>query len=140
MVIKLQTSMKKIFTFEEFQKHLDEGIEIEKKQEPFKNWLVNMNNEFKDFIAQKYTKRTANKHSFIIECFIDFITYNMQLMDIQQITKGIANSYFQQWFASKIGANTKEEVKVAINKFIDFLAIEKNIVIENLQPKSKKRN
>jgi len=33
----------------------------------------------------------------------------MQLMDIQQITKGIANSYFQQWFASKIGANTKED-------------------------------
>lgn len=132
--------MKRTFTAEEFQKRIEDGIEMEKKQEQFKDWLENMNNEFSDYLTKKYTKRTANKHSFIIDCFIDFITYDMELMSIQEITKGIANSYFQKWFASKIRANTKEEVKVAIKKFFDFLATEKNIVIVNLQPKSEKAN
>jgi hypothetical protein len=130
--------MKILFTKEEFEKHLEKLKEIEIKQKPFKDWLIEMNSEFIDFITNKYTKRTANKHGFIIECFIDFITYDLKIMDIQEITKGVTNTYFQQWFTQKIGMNTKEEVKVAINKFIDYLAIEKGIVIKNLQNKSKR--
>jgi hypothetical protein len=129
--------MKVIFTKEGFEDHLNKCKEIEIKQKPFKEWLLKLNAEFIDFITLKYSERTARKHGFIIDCFIDFITYDLHIMNIQEITKGVTNTYFQQWFARKMGMNTKEEVNVAISKFIDFMATEKGIIINNLQRKLK---
>jgi hypothetical protein len=100
--------------------------------------MKTMNQEFSAFIAEKFTQRTANKHSFIAGCFIDYITFDMGVMDLQELTKGMVNSSFQVWFKRKIGANTKEEVAASMKKFLDFLTINKGFVIRNLVEKTKK--
>ncbi len=130
--------MKQIIEGKDFPKFLKALEEKEKAQKPFIEFMQAMNAEFKAFTAEKFTQRTANKHSFIVECFIDFITYDCGLVDLQDLTKGMVNSSFQSWFKRKIGANSKEEVAVAMKKFLSFLTENKGFVINNLAENPKK--
>ena len=46
---------------------------------------------------------------------------------MEEITRGIANSHFRQWYQRKVGDQTESELKATIKKFFHFLAEAKGI-------------
>jgi hypothetical protein len=48
-------------------------------------------------------------------------------MSAAEMTRGIANSAFRQWYLRKVGDRTESELKTAIKKFFPFLAQDKGI-------------
>lgn len=63
----------------------------------------------------------------IIALFIDFVCWDTDVLRIEEITRGIANSYFRQWYPRKVHDRTESELKTAIKKFFLFLAQERDI-------------
>ncbi len=59
--------------------------------------------------------------------FIDFLQWHTDVTSMNEITRGIANSYFRKWYIGKIGDKTESELKTAIKKFFKFLDQEKGI-------------
>ena len=47
--------------------------ETEKEREPFRRQLVQLNEEFHEYLLEEYTEKTARNHSTITDLFIDFI-------------------------------------------------------------------
>ena len=70
------------------------------------------------------------KHTAIIALYIDFVCYDTDVRRIEGITRGIANSYFRQWYLRKVGDRTESELKTAIKKFFQFLDREKGVTNE----------
>ena len=102
--------------------------EAEKAREPFRRHLMDLNREFADYLSKKHTRRTASKHSDIVEIFIEFVCQHTDVEKIEDITKGIANSYFRKWYKKKVwDSSTENDLRVAIKKFFQFLATEKGI-------------
>ena len=126
--------MAKVFTgkvaipgdkIEEYLKVMEEA---EKAREPFRRYLTDLNREFADYLSKKYTRRTASKHSGIVEIFIEFVCRHTDVEKIEDITKGIANSYFRNWYKKKVwDSSTESDLRVAIKKFFQFLDTEKGI-------------
>ncbi len=107
--------------------------EAEKKRKPFRQHLISLNSEFYDSLSIKFSERTANKHSGIVGVFIDFICGYTDVEDISDITKGMVNTHFKQWWKRKVwDSTTPDQLKVALKKFFTFLANEKNIVNEKV--------
>lgn len=107
--------------------------EAEKQREPFKQYLIQLNEDFYQYLASKFTEKTANKHSGIIGVFIDFICGYTDVEDINEITKGMVNTHFKQWWKRKVwDSTTPDQLKVALKKFFTFLAAEKGIVNEKV--------
>jgi len=96
----------------------------------FRNYLESLQYEFELYLEKQFSQRTARKHSHVIGLFIDFVCFDCGLEDIQDITRGIANSYFRKWYMSKVGWEPERELKVAIRKFFQFLDAEKGITNE----------
>ena len=44
----------------------------EQETQQFRDLLTSLNEAFYTFLARKYTKKTANKHTMIVELFITF--------------------------------------------------------------------
>ena len=97
---------------------------------PLRRQLQQLNGEFKRFLGRSFTPKTVRKHSGVIELFIDFLEWHTDVTSIDDISRGIANSYFRKWYYSKIGDLRESELKTAIKKFFRFLAEKKNIVNE----------
>ena len=98
--------------------------------QPLRRQLQQLNGEFKRFLGRSFTPKTVRKHSGVIELFIDFLEWHTDVTSIDDISRGIANSYFRKWYYSKIGDLRESELKTAIKKFFRFLAEKKNIVNE----------
>jgi site-specific recombinase XerD len=112
---------------------IDEYLEIlkeaEKRREPFKQQLTHLNEDFNQYLSLKFTEKTANKHSGIVHVFIDFICGYTDVEDINDITKGMVNTHFKQWWKRKVwDSTTPDQLRVALKKFFTFLAMEKGIV------------
>ncbi len=58
----------------------------------------------------------------IIALFIDFVCWDTDVRRIEEITRGIANSAFRQWYLRKVGDRTESELKTAIKKFCNYSA------------------
>jgi len=99
----------------------------EKEKKPFREMLVELNQEFESYLTEQFSVRTARKHSCKIALFIDFLCWNTDVKSIDEITRGIANSHFRKWYMSKIGDCSENELKSAIKKFFQFLAEKKDI-------------
>jgi len=99
----------------------------EKEKKPFREMLVELNQEFEAYLTEQFSVRTARKHSCKIALFIDFLCWNTDVKSIDEITRGIANSHFRKWYMSKIGDCSENELKSAIKKFFQFLAEKKDI-------------
>ena len=107
--------------------------EAEKQREPFRKHLIELNDDFHESLLVKYTERTANKHSGIVSLFIDFVCGYTDVEDISEITKGMVNTHFKQWWKRKVwDSTTPDQLRVALKKFFTFLADEKGIVNENV--------
>ncbi len=114
---------------------LDEFFKVmqkaEEKREPFRQSLLDLNQEFHQFLLTKYSERTARKHASIVEVFIDFICRQTDVERIDEITRGMVNTHFKKWWKRKIwDSTTTDELRVALKKFFVFLSEEKNIVNE----------
>jgi site-specific recombinase XerD len=77
-----------------------------------------------------FSKRTARNHASTIELFIDFVCWDTAVRRIDEITRGIANSYFRTWYRRKTGEGSESELKTAVKKFFQFLDKEKGITNE----------
>jgi len=105
----------------------------EKKREPFRQYLLDLNQEFYEFLKSKFSHRTARKHSFVVELFVDFVCRQTDVEKIDEITKGIVNTHFKNWWRRKVlDSTTPDELKVALRKFFKFLAEVKGIVNEKV--------
>ena len=93
----------------------------------FREELEGLNQEFEKSMVEKYSKRTAEKHYQVVDLFIDFICWDMQVKSIEEITRGMANSSFRRWYISKIGDRTESEIKTSIKKFFQYLHVSKGI-------------
>lgn len=102
--------------------------EAEEERAPFRKQLESLNIEFENYLASKFSKKTAKKHSNIIDMFIEFLCGYTDVEKIEEITKGIANTHFRKWYKKKIcDSTTIEDLKIALGKFFQFLASEKGI-------------
>ena len=103
---------------------------FEKDKEPMRKQLEQCARDFELVLTQQYAPKTVRKHTAIIALFIDFVCWNTEVCRIEEITRGIANSDFRQWYLSKVGDRTESELKTAIKKFFQFLDQEKGITNE----------
>ncbi len=102
--------------------------EFEDARQPFRDYLENLGAEFTEYLLEKYTHKTAHKHTFIIEMFIEFLCAHTDVENLEEVTKGMANSHFRKWYHRKVvDYATDNELKVAVKKFFLFLNSEKNI-------------
>ena len=101
--------------------------------------LEGLNQEFKAYLTEQFSVRTARKHSCKIALFIDFLCWDTDVKSIDEITRGIANSHFRKWYMSKIGDCSENELKSAIKKFFQFLAEKKDIRNEKVLMSFRKR-
>jgi len=91
--------------------------------------LVQLNEEFYEYLLTKYTERTARNHSTITDLFIDFICRQTDVESIEEITRGMVNTHFKKWWKRKVwDSTTPDQLRVALKKFFAFLATEKDIV------------
>lgn len=97
---------------------------------PLRRQLQQLNGEFKRFLGRSFTPKTVRKHSGVIELFIDYLEWDTDVTSIDDITRGIANSYFRTWYLNGFNDLRESELKTAIKKFFRFLAEKKNIVNE----------
>lgn len=105
--------------------------EAEQKKEPFRQQIVRLNEDFYEYLLARYSERTARKHSTIIDLFIEFICRYTDVGSVEEITRGMVNTHFRQWWKRKVwDSTTPEQLMVALKKFFTFLATEKGIVNE----------
>lgn len=104
--------------------------QFENAKAPMRTQLEQCAGDFARVLAQQYAPKTVRKHMAIIALFIDFVCWDTDVRRIEEITRGIANSAFRQWYLRKVGDRTESELKTAIKKFFQFLAQEKGITNE----------
>ncbi|MBW2030863.1 MAG: hypothetical protein JRH06_11400 [Deltaproteobacteria bacterium] len=105
--------------------------EAEKQREPFRQNLLQLNQEFYEYLQSKFSHRTALKHSSIVDLFVEFICRQTDVEKIEDITRGMVNTHFKNWWRRKVWDSTRpDELRVALRKFFVFLAEEKGIVNE----------
>ena len=115
---------------DEFFKAMEQA---EKEKQPFKDSLVKLNEEFENYLAKKYTKATVRKHSTVVDLFIHFICRHTDVKKLEEVTRGMVNSEFRTWWKRKVWDSTSDnQIKIALKKFFNFLAEEKNIVNEKV--------
>ena len=105
-----------------------EGLgQFENAKAPMRKQLEEYARDFERALAQQYAPKTVRKHMAIIALCIDFVCWDTDVCRIEEITRGIANSAFRQWYLRKVGHRTESELKTTIKKFFQFLAQEKGI-------------
>ena len=114
---------------------LDEYIklleEAEKKREPFRQYMLNLNQEFEDYLYTMLSDRTVQKHTSIVFLFIDFICKQTDVESIEEITRGMVNTHFKKWWKRKVwDSTTPDQFRVSLKKFFKFLVAEEKIVNE----------
>ncbi len=125
--------MAKIFTGKivvpgnQMEAFLETMGETEEEIRPFRKFLEELNKEFEEYLMDKFSNRTARKHCYKVNLFIDFLCWNTDVKSFEEITRGIANSHFKKWYMSKVGDCSESELKTAIKKFFQFLDTEKGI-------------
>ncbi|NEX23111.1 site-specific integrase [Thiorhodococcus mannitoliphagus] len=102
--------------------------EAEEERKPFRDHLESLKSEFESYLSNKYTEKTARKHTNIIQMFIEFLCDYTDVENLEDVTKGMANSHFRKWYHRKVwDSSTDSDIKVAVRKFFQFLESEKNI-------------
>jgi site-specific recombinase XerD len=100
----------------------------EEERAPFRKYLMALQADFYDHLADQYTERTARKHAGVVEMFIEFICRCTDVKDISEITRGMVNTHFRKWWKRKVwDSTTTDDLRVALKKFFRFLASRKGI-------------
>ncbi|KAM3093871.1 hypothetical protein ACKFKF_28230 [Phormidesmis sp. 146-12] len=102
--------------------------QAETNRAPFRKSLEQLNQDFAEFLATKYVPKTVRKRTGIVDLFIDFICGYTDVEQIEDITKGMVNSHFRNWYNRKVmDSATESDLRVALRKFFQFLATEKGM-------------
>ncbi len=102
--------------------------EAEEARRPFRQSLEGLRAEFEQHLAARYSRKTVRKHAQIVALFVDFLCDYTDVEAIEEITRGMANSAFRQWYKRKVlDAATPDDLRVALKRFFQFLATEKGI-------------
>jgi len=105
--------------------------QAEEERKPFRELLIELNEEFHHQLLEKFSAKTARKQSGVVQLFIDFLCRYTDVTKIEDITRGMVNTHFQSWWKKKVWDNTSpNEIRVALKKFFRFLADTKGIVNE----------
>jgi site-specific recombinase XerD len=104
--------------------------QFENAKAPMRKQLEQCARDLERALAQQYAPKTVRKHMAIIALFIEFVCWDTDVCRIEEMTRGIANSAFRQWYLRKVGDRTESELKTVIKKFFQFLAQEKGITNE----------
>ena len=114
---------------DKIEQYLKIMAEAEKKREPFRQYLLGLNGDFREHLESKLSARTARQHSSIVELFVDFICRQTDVEKIEDITRGMVNTHFKNWWKRKVwDSTTPDQLRVALRKFFVFLAENKGIV------------
>ena len=71
-----------------------QGMErAEKEKAPFRELLDDLNQEFEAYLTEQLSVRTSRKHACIVALFIDFLCWDTDVKSIDEITRGIANTF-----------------------------------------------
>jgi uncharacterized protein (UPF0335 family) len=125
--------MAKVFTGKmiipgnQIETFLEKIEEAEEENKPFRKYLYELNKEFGEYLTNNFSAKTARKHCYKVDLFIDFLCWNTDVKCIAEITRGIANSHFRKWYMSKVGDCSESDLKTAIKKFFQFIDTEKGI-------------
>ena len=107
--------------------------EVEEKREPFRQSLLQLNEEFAEYLSKKVSQKTVRKHTSIIDLFIEFICRKTDVETKGEITRGMVNTHFKKWWKRKVwDSTTPDQLRVTLKKFFNFLTTEKNIVNEKV--------
>lgn len=118
---------------DKFVEYLKLMEEAQKQREPFRRQLVELNEEFYEYLLTRFSEKTASKHSTVIDLFIEFICRQTDVEAIEEITRGMVNTHFRQWWKRKVwDSTTPEQLRVALKKFFAFLAAEKGTLNEKV--------
>ena len=118
---------------DKIEQYLKIMAEAEKKREPFRQYLLGLNGDFREYLESKLSARTARQHSSIVELFVDFICRQTDVEKIEDITRGMVNTHFKNWWRRKVwDSTTPDQLRVALRKFFVFLAENKGIVNEKV--------
>jgi len=123
---------------DKIEEYLKALAEAEHAREPFRQYLEGLKEEFSSYLAAKYARKTVNKHTWIVEMFVEFLTRQTDVQKVDEITRGMVNTHFRQWYKRKVlDSATPDDLRVALRKFFQFLATEKGLenpkVLEALQ-------
>jgi site-specific recombinase XerD len=118
---------------DKIEQYLKIMAEAEKKREPFRQLLLGLNDDFREYLESKLSARTARQHSSIVALFVDFICRQTDVEKIEDITRGMVNTHFKNWWRRKVwDSTTPDQLRVALRKFFVFLAENKGIVNEKV--------
>jgi site-specific recombinase XerD len=112
---------------EQMDAYLEALGQFERAKEPLRTQLEQYADDFARTLAQQYAPKTVRKHTAIIALFIEFVCWQTDVQRLEEITRGIANSAFRQWYLRKVGDRTESELKTAVRKFFQFLAQDKGV-------------
>jgi hypothetical protein len=107
--------------------------------EECRNYLEYLQSKFKEYLSRNLSSRTVNKQVAIVGLLIDFLCFDCDLKKIDDITVGMANSYFRKWHLSKVGDATESELRTAVKKFFLFLDGEMGIKNEKVLNSFKRK-
>jgi len=118
---------------DKIEQYLKIMAEAEKKREPFRQYLLGLNDDFREYLESKLSARTARLHSSIVGLFVDFICRQTDVEKIEDITRGMVNTHFKNWWRRKVwDSTTPDQLRVALRKYFVFLAENKGIVNEKV--------
>ncbi len=107
---------------------LQARTDAEEARRPFRQSLDALRSDFEQHLAARYSRRTVRKHAQIVALFVDFLCDYTDVEAIEEISRGMANSAFRQWYKRKVlDSATADDLRAALKKFFQFLATEKGI-------------
>ena len=128
---------------DKIEEYLEMVKEAEEKRKPFVEKCEAILDEFYDYLVDEkgLSERTANSHYQVIHIFNEFLARQTDVWDYSEVTKGIANTYFKQWYKRKVwGGPTTERIPVSIRKFFLFLKEKKGIHNKKVLGKALSKN
>jgi hypothetical protein len=111
------------------------AIKFDEEKAPLRKQMDNFIKEFNEYLLTRgHGKKDACKICMTASLFSDFIYFSTDVLKIEEVTKGMANSYFRRWYNSKVLNDKKNdyELKSAMYMFFIFLTEEKKLKVEKV--------
>ena len=113
---------------EQIETYVQAVSAAEEARRPFRQYLEGLRDEFEQSLAARYSQRTARTHGGVIELFIHCLCDDTDVVALEDVTRGMANSAFRQWYKRTVLASTStDHLRVALKMFFQFLAVAKGI-------------
>ena len=93
----------------------------EEERRPFRDYLDGLNAEFEHYLEAKYSRRTARKHGGVVALFSHFLCDYTDVGRSKEVTRGMANSAFRQWYKRKVlDSASADDLRVALSEILPF--------------------